>query len=217
MGFWAGFDLADYSYTDFAAGDVVVDVGCGNGTQLDELVAHGCRAIGVEADPEKVAALRARGLVVHEAKAESLPLENESVDGVICKVVMPYTDDRAAISECARVLRPAGRMDVVYHGAGYYLRYLFAASSWKYRVYAVRSILNTWFYFLTGTRLPGWVGDTLYQSRRRLARYYAANSLVIDRDSPSRTFLGCPVFIYHRLRKLGAPAGAGTDRNESDM
>ncbi|NNG17500.1 MAG: methyltransferase domain-containing protein [Gemmatimonadales bacterium] len=206
--FWAGFDLAGYSFTDFPPGDVVVDVGCGSGKQLAELVSKGCRAIGVESDPVKVRALRARGLVVHQAKAESLPLEEESVDGVICKVVIPYTDEQVAISECARVLRPSGRIDVVYHGAGYYLRYLFAAPSWKYRVYAVRAILNTWLYSLTGTRIPGWIGDTLYQSRRRLARYYSANSLVIDRDSSPRTYLGCPVFIYHRLRKLDSPDSA---------
>ncbi len=215
--FWAAFDLAGYSYTDFPPGDVVVDVGCGSGKQLAELVSNGCRAIGVEADPEKVAALRAQGLVVHQAKAESLPLEEESVDGMICKVVIPYTDEQVAISECARVLRPSGRMDVVYHGAGYYLRYLFVAPSWKYRVYAVRAILNTWLYSLTGTRIPGWIGDTLYQSRRRLARYYAANSLVIDRDSPSRPFLGYPVFIYHRLRKLDPPDDVGADGKESGM
>jgi len=53
-------------------------------------------------------------------------------------------------------------------------------------------------------RLPGRLGNTLYQSSARLSQYYVANGLEVERETASQTFLGMPVFIYHRLRKGAA-------------
>jgi len=71
--FWAGFILEAYPFTTFPPGARVLDVECGKGTQLDQLVAHGCTAVGVE--PSQVAArrCRAKGLTVLSATAEHTP------------------------------------------------------------------------------------------------------------------------------------------------
>src|SRR3989442_931100 len=37
-----------------------------------------------------------------------------------------------------------------------------------------------------------------------LSQYYVANGLEVERETASQTFLGMPVFIYHRLRKGAA-------------
>ena len=72
----------------------------------------------------------------------------------------------------------------------------------KTRFYGLRSIVNTLVYRTTGGRLPGFLGDTVYQSERRLRSYYATAGLELVEIHPAATFAGVPVFIYHVLRRL---------------
>lgn len=137
------------------------------------------------------------------ASAERMPFRVESFDGIVCKVVIPYADESRVLREIGRVLRPGGTARICCHGAGYYLRYLLCnTSDWKFRIYGLRSLVNTWLYAWLGKRLPGVIGDTLYQSRRRLGNYYRAGRLRMVKEPPSPTFLGFPVFIYQVVEKV---------------
>jgi len=89
----------------------------------------------------------------------------------------------------------------VYLGAGYYLRYFLHVYYWKHSMYGLRVLVSTWLHTLSGRGLPGFLGDTVFQSRRRLGDTYRAHGLVLVRDVPSPTFLGLPVFIYHLVQK----------------
>jgi ubiquinone/menaquinone biosynthesis C-methylase UbiE len=162
----------------------------------------------VEIDPALARRARGKGLAACVGQAERLPVVSASLDGVISKVVIPYTDEARAMAEIARVLKPGGTARVSYHGAGYFLRYLLTERQWRRRVYGARVLVATWWYAMRGVRLRGFLGDSLYQSRRRLATHYhrAGLELLEDRDSPR--FAGSPVFIYHVLRR--AP-GARSD------
>jgi SAM-dependent methyltransferase len=199
---WAGYIAEDYDFLDFPSGARVLDLGFGEGTQLRALRARGCAAVGIEYGERQARRGVELGLPVCRAKAEYLPIATRSLDGLICKVVIPYTNEARAVAEIARVLRPGGVARVSYHGAGYSLRYLFAGP-WKRRVYGLRTLLNTWVYRVTGFRLPGFVGDTLFQSSRRLQGYYRQVGLELVDDHPAATFGGAPVFLYHTLRKAG--------------
>lgn len=203
---WAPFIERDFSFAAFPPRSRVLDVGCGTGEQLEALRRAGFDAVGVEPRPELVDGLAARGFRVFRGVAERLPVDSQSFDGLICKVVLPFTDERKAFAEFARVLRPGGRVRASYQGAGYYLRYLVQGPGLAMRVYAARSLVNTWFYVTTARRLPGFVGDTIYQSARRLAEYYREFGFALEHESPSPMFCGKRVFIYHELRRLGTPA-----------
>lgn len=103
-------------------GEVVVDVGCGAGTDLllaARRVGAAGRAIGVDMTEamrrRAVAAARAAGLAgrvdVREGVVESLPVEDASVDVVISNGVVNLTaDKRAVFREIHRILRPGGRL-----------------------------------------------------------------------------------------------------------
>ena len=121
--------------------------------------------------------------------------------GVICKVVLPYTDEDRAIKEISRILKPGGKCYLICHGAGYYLRYLLINASWKVRFYGLRSLVNTWVWVVTRLRLPGFLGDTIYQSRRRLNGHFRANGLSIVSDQQAKRFLGLPVFTAQVIQK----------------
>jgi SAM-dependent methyltransferase len=202
-----GYHLREYSFVDFPPAARVLDIGCGEGQQMHELVQRGYEVLGIDPDPDVVARGRSCGLDVRQASAEQLPLPDASVDGVVCKVVLPYTNSRDAMREVARVLKPGGIGRLCYHGAGYYLLYIFCQRSWKMRLYGLRSILNTWFYRLTGRRLPGFWGDTIYQSPLQMAWYYRRFGFELIEAGNARKFCGFPVFIYHTIARC-APAAA---------
>ncbi|HXH05504.1 MAG TPA: class I SAM-dependent methyltransferase [Vicinamibacterales bacterium] len=219
---WAAYLLPDFPFTEFPTGARVLDVGFGEGDQLRRLRDAGCRVVGLEPDPALARRVRREGYAVCRGTAERLPFRAAAFDGVLCKVVLPYTDERRAIGELARVLRPGGCARLACHGLGYPLRYLFSAASWKQRVYGARTIANTLVYALLGRRLPGFLGDSLYQSRRRLQASYRQAGLMLIEDPEAPRFLGAPVFIYHTVRKAPSaehPVGASptpSSRQESD-
>jgi arsenite methyltransferase len=110
-------------------GSVVLDLGCGAGTDLliaAQMTGATGRVIGVDMTPSMLRRARASaqemGLAnveLHESLIESLPLEDSSVDVVISNGVIDLVPDKDAVfDEIDRVLRPGGRLqaaDVVIH------------------------------------------------------------------------------------------------------
>lgn len=92
-------------------GDLVVDVACGPGTSALQLAREtGCEVIGVDLAPPPTSAGDARVRFVR-GDAEALPLEDASVDGVLCECALcTFPDKAAAAGELARVLRPGARL-----------------------------------------------------------------------------------------------------------
>jgi ubiquinone/menaquinone biosynthesis C-methylase UbiE len=198
---WLGYINEEFAFDDFPAGARILDIGFGRGDQMRRVKARGCVGVGLEIDPELARNGRQSGLSVCRARAEQLPVRTSTMDGVVCKVVIPYTEEAKAIAEIARVLRPGGTARISYHGAGYFLRYLLTDANWKVRFYGLRTIVNTLFYRTTGRRLHGFLGDTLYQTDQRLRRYYLQSGLELVESRPSAAFAGAPVFIYHVLHR----------------
>jgi SAM-dependent methyltransferase len=199
--YWSAYLTSPPELSHYPPGGTVLDVGCGSGEQLTRLRNAGCRAIGLEPAPEAARAARALGHPVIIARAENLPLRSNSCHGVLCKVVIPYTDERLAIEEIARVLAPGGVAVLYLHGLGYSLLYLIKPEIWTLRIYAVRTIVNTAVYRLLRRRLPGFLGDTLFQSETRMRGYYRAAGLSFESGAQSAGFLRQPVFITHIVRK----------------
>ncbi|MFY9561425.1 MAG: class I SAM-dependent methyltransferase [Terriglobales bacterium] len=197
------YSLSDYIFTTFDRDMVVLDVGCAKGKQLEKLRARGCRAIGIEPDRNRVNICKQRGVSAIVGQAEMLPFANATFDGIICKGVIPFTAPAAAFREIARVLKPGAVAQFCYLSSGFYLRYLLLGpDGWlRHRLYGLRTLINTWFFAVTNRVLPGFFGDTTYQSQSQLRRYYKEYGFTLLRETPSRRFAGLPVFIYHTVRR----------------
>lgn len=100
----------------------VLDVGSGPGyfaLGLADLVAPGGRVDGVDINPRFVADASSRAgersdVQFHRLHDHRLPFDGGVFDRVICKNVLEYVPDLAAtLAECARVLKPGGRIHII--------------------------------------------------------------------------------------------------------
>jgi len=185
----------------FGPGTFVLDIGCGPGQQMETLSGQGCDVIGIDIDFSALVQCRSKSLSVLQASAEHIPIRDAGVGAILCRVVLPYTQEQEVIREISRILKPGGRCYLSGHGSGYYWQYLLRMLPWKQRFYGLRSLINTWFQISTKRSLPGFWGDTLYQSKSRLNRYCRNNRLRLVRDVSGGTFLGFPVFINQIVEK----------------
>jgi len=203
---WEGY-YPDDARVPFQPGMLVLDVGCGSGYQMKQLLELGCSVIGLDLDLTALRECRQKRLSVVTAQAEQIPLADASCDGILCQVVLPYTREEAVIAEFARLLKPGGVCYLTGHGAGYSMRYILISPVLKHRFYGLRTLVNTWLWLITGRRLPGFLGDTIYQSRRRLAKYFREQDLFLIKDIASKRFLGFPVFTFQTLEKRMPDSG----------
>jgi ubiquinone/menaquinone biosynthesis C-methylase UbiE len=109
---------------DLAAGERVLDVGCGSGAVTREIarrVGRRGRAVGLDPSPALLAVARelaqeaALGdrVEFREGTVLQLPFPDYSFDAVVCVTVLSHVPKgEAAIPELVRVLRPGGRLGV---------------------------------------------------------------------------------------------------------
>jgi len=103
--------------------EAVLEIGVGTGRLLSQVRAT--RRVGVDASLEMLAQARKRaGLELVCADAHQLPFDAQSFDAVIAgKGVFRYLRGEDAFAECARVLRPGGKLGI----------HQYSASTWSLR------------------------------------------------------------------------------------
>jgi arsenite methyltransferase len=144
-------------------GEDVVDVGCGPGFYVDELlerVGPDGSVAAIDSAPAMlaVAANRAQGhenVTFHQADATRLPLPDQAFDAALSVQVLEYVSEvDAAVSEIHRVLRPGGRIviwDVDWETVSWHSR-----DSGR-----MRAVLDAWDKHLTHRSLPQTLGASL--------------------------------------------------------
>jgi SAM-dependent methyltransferase len=100
-----------------STGKTVLDLGAGTGKFLPSLRATDATLIAVE----PVAAMLARlvelnpGITAKQGSAEHIPLENSSVDAVVCAQAFHWFARREALAEIHRVLKPGGVLGLIWN------------------------------------------------------------------------------------------------------
>ena len=126
-----GLDLTRHAVrcAGFAAGQTVVDLGCGEAAGTELLRRAGCLAIGVDHSLRALATAASRlaaelncasnlaavpaAVPLVAADAARLPFANASIDGMIAECALSLTGFApAALAECHRVLRPGARLAI---------------------------------------------------------------------------------------------------------
>jgi ubiquinone/menaquinone biosynthesis C-methylase UbiE len=120
---------------DCHAGDIIVDIGCGVG-DLSRILPISLKRIGIDLS---LPALRYANrdcrtdAMFVNASVYELPLQDESVDIIICLEVLEHLrEDNKALEEIRRILRPGGRLIISLPGEFYFPQYLDLMGHWRH-------------------------------------------------------------------------------------
>ncbi len=98
----------------------VLENGCGVGMYVEKLTGLGARVIGLEYDFERAVEARLRSKEIFNAAGEFIPLPDSTFDLLLSHEVIEHVqDDRAAVQEMIRVLKPGGRAVIFCPNRGY--------------------------------------------------------------------------------------------------
>jgi SAM-dependent methyltransferase len=99
---------------------LVLENGCGVGMYVEKLSGFGGRVIGLEYDLERATEAGSNSDEIINAAGEAIPLPSSTFDLILSHEVIEHVqDDRAAICEMIRVLKPGGRAVVFCPNQGY--------------------------------------------------------------------------------------------------
>ena len=171
--------------------DRVLDLGCGAGQDLIPFLGRARRqCVGIDIADEIGAVTGAnfanepRAAFVRGSGAE-LPFADGSFDVVICLVALPYMNNRRAIAEAARVLKPDGVFLLKTHSPRFYfsmIRERLRTLNPKMLAYPVICLVAGIYHSLTGRQLETgfWAGKEIYQTRSFVTGECEKNGLEYD-------------------------------------
>lgn len=111
------WDLRDTAALSYVSGTVIRDIGCGEGITLEKIVKQfpDADVQGLDVDPTNIAICREHRLTVEPGSVYELPYDTASIDCCVFSEVIEHLDTpEVALQEIARVLRPQGRVIVIY-------------------------------------------------------------------------------------------------------
>jgi SAM-dependent methyltransferase len=176
-----------YAFADIAAG-TVLEIGAGVGANFDHLL-HATQLIALEPNPAMHPRLadraQARGLDVRiiGAPAENIPIPDNSIDTVICSLVLCTVRDPArALAEIYRVLKPGGAFRFVEH---------VAAHPFSPRRWIQATVRRPWSWLFEGCQLcrdtgalidtSGFSDTDIQNGRLRLSVFVPVNTVISGR------------------------------------
>jgi SAM-dependent methyltransferase len=90
---------------------LVLEAGCGVGLYLEHLIPLGCEVIGMEYDFQRAVESKAKAVHILGAAGETLPFPEETFDLILSNEVIEHVqDDKKAVREMIRALKPGGRL-----------------------------------------------------------------------------------------------------------
>lgn len=162
----------------------ILVAGMGVGAYASHLLADSPQVVGFDIEPDRVREARLRVPLSHVAAAEHLPYPDGTFDLILSHEVLEHVqDDRAALAEMARVLKPGGRAAI------------FVPNRW----YPFETHGHYWrgTYHFGNTPLINYLPDSL---RNRLAPHVRAYT----RHGLRRLLNDLPVRVVHHTRIFGA-------------
>ncbi len=174
----------------------VLDVGCGAGQELFpflEKTAANC--FGIDVAPEIGRVTREvyksnpdadRAFFVR-SQGEKLPFADGIFDVILCRVALPYMNNRETIAEVARILKPNGVFLLKIHAPAFFLAMIgerLKTLNPKQVAYPLICLAASAWHSLTGRQLADgfWRGREIFQTRGFLKKEFAANNLRIIKE-----------------------------------
>jgi SAM-dependent methyltransferase len=162
----------------------ILENGCGVGMYVEHLSPFGGQVIGLEYDFERAAEAGENSPHIINAAGEFIPLPSSTFDLILSHEVIEHVqDDRAAISEMIRILKPGGRVALFCPNRGY--PYETHGIYWKGQYYFGNKLFVNY--------LP-----------RALRNKLAPHVRVYTKKDLQKLFVGLPVKFIERTIIFGA-------------
>ncbi|HUG46506.1 MAG TPA: methyltransferase domain-containing protein [Sphingomicrobium sp.] len=108
-GFVAELGQAALDLLDPKPGELILDIGCGEGALTARIVERGAKVIGLDSSEEMIAAARARGLDARLGDAARMDFEGE-FDAAFSNAALHWIPDKARVAKAVfGALKPGGR------------------------------------------------------------------------------------------------------------
>jgi SAM-dependent methyltransferase len=170
----------------FVEGGKILDIGCGNGTELYKLKAMGWEAHGVEIDGEASERTRSKGIRVFTGDLFGANFPDQFFDVVRMSFVLEHLPNpRETLQEIRRILVPKGRIYISIQNA----------ASLHYRLFGPR-----WFSLDVPRHLFSFTPKTM----QRLLSSMDLELKSIWFDSGTRSFLASLQYIFNDRYQRGA-------------
>lgn len=178
----------------------VIDVGCGAGQELLPFAQmEDVKCVGVDVSDAAGPVFREffdeQSLpstpIYVQSKGEELPFDAEQFDVVICRVALPYMNNRRALTEMARVLRPGGLLLLRTHSPKFYLGMVkrrLKEMDPKLLAYPILCFMGGIWHWLAGRRssIPLLRDKEVFQTVGTIERDIKQTGLVIKKDRKTR-------------------------------
>lgn len=103
--------LRELFYVGYVPGGRLLEVGCGNGRQLERLGEAGWDVEGIDFDPNAVDRARELGLRVRVGELAAAEYPESAFDAIILSHVIEHVENPVGLlSECRRILKPGGQL-----------------------------------------------------------------------------------------------------------
>lgn len=176
----------------------VLDLGCGPGQELlpfAEQTRAVCVGIDIAEELGKIAVpfFRDKGYSEQShfvrGRGEYLPFADGSFDVVLCRVALPYMNNRLTLAEVARVLAVNGTFLLKIHAPAFYfgmIRQRLGSLNAKQLAYPLICLTASLWHSATGRQLEGglWHGKEIFQTRSFLKSECAKHGLTIEGELP---------------------------------
>ena len=181
----------------------VLDLGCGAGQELLPFLEK-TEAVCVGIDSAEMLGKVTAEMFANEdravfirAEGENPPFADESFDVVLCRVALPYMNNRKTIAEVSRILKPNGVFLLKTHAPPFYFKMILERSKTfnaKQIAYPLICLIASLWHLLTGIQLQKgfWKGKEIFQTQSFLEKEFAKNDLQIagalpddNRQTPS--------------------------------
>lgn len=188
----------------------VLDIGCGAGQEMLPFIERGATGVGMDITPEvgkvgrqmfadagfadRVSFLRSSG--------NDLPFADDSFDLLICRGALMFMENRRALAEMSRVLKPGGVFLLKVQDAPYYwwkVGHGLKTGNLLTSVHAARVLFAGNWYKMTGKQLFNKLtaGGEIYISKRTLSRELGRLNMQITSELPD-TNRQTPSFVIRK-------------------
>lgn len=190
----------------------VLDLGCGAGQELLpflEKTEAFCVGIDVAEGLGKITGEtfgKEKNVAFVRSNGEKLPFDDASFDVILCRVALPYMNNRETIAEVARILKPDGVFLLKTHAPLFYFGMIFERLKTfqaKQIAYPLICLTASLWHLLTGKQLQKgfWQGKEVFQTRSFLEKEFAKNNLKIKGVLPDNN-RQTPSFIVVKVALL---------------